>query len=217
MYLTRMFINPARRGTRHLLSSPQRMHAAIMTSFPPGSQLETTDGRVLWRVDEDPREHILLYVSSPARPDLTAVVEQAGWPASESTWQSAPLGQLLDRLAVGQQWRFRLTANPIHNVTVPGQRGKRFGHVTVDQQERWLADRSSGWGFETTSVEVSSRRRLSFTRRTDGTERTVTVSVATFDGVLEVADPEALRRSLGHGLGRAKAYGCGLLTLAPLS
>lgn len=217
MYLTRMFINPARRGTRHLLASPQRMHAAVVTSFPPGSQLETGGGRVLWRVDVDPRKHTQLYVSSPARPDLTAVVEQAGWPASESTWQTATLDQLLDRLADGQQWRFRLTANPVHNVAVPGQRGKRLGHVTVDQQEQWLANRSAGWGFATTSIDVTSRRRLSFARRTDGTERTVTVSVATFDGILEVTDVEALRHSLGHGLGRAKAYGCGLLTLAPLS
>lgn len=217
MYLTRMYINPARRGTRHLLSSPQRMHAAVMTSFPPGSALESESGRVLWRVDVDPRAHTSLYVSSPAQPDLTAVVEQAGWPASESTWQTAPLGQLLDGLAVGQQWRFRLTANPVHNKAVPGERGKRLGHVTVSQQEQWLSDRSSGWGFTTISATVSSRQQLSFARRTDGTERTVTVSVATFDGVLEVTEVELLKHSLGHGLGRAKAYGCGLMTLAPLS
>jgi len=47
--------------------------------------------------------------------------------------------------------------------------------------------------------------------------RTVTLTVAQYDGRLEVTDPEALRRSLVAGIGPAKAYGCGLLTLAATS
>ena len=42
----------------------------------------------------------------------------------------------------------------------------------------------------------------------------MTLGVATFEGVLEVTDPDALRRALTHGIGRGKAYGCGLMTLA---
>jgi len=42
----------------------------------------------------------------------------------------------------------------------------------------------------------------------------VTLVTVTYDGLLEVTDPDALRRTLTRGLGRAKAYGCGLLTLA---
>jgi CRISPR system Cascade subunit CasE len=41
------------------------------------------------------------------------------------------------------------------------------------------------------------------------------VVTVTFDGRLEVTDPDALRRTLTQGI-RAKAYGCGLITLAPL-
>ena len=43
---------------------------------------------------------------------------------------------------------------------------------------------------------------------------TVTLATATFEGHLEVTDVAALRHALNHGVGRAKAYGCGLLTLA---
>jgi CRISPR system Cascade subunit CasE len=42
----------------------------------------------------------------------------------------------------------------------------------------------------------------------------VNLAVATFDGLLEVADADLLRRTLVSGLGPAKAYGCGLMTLA---
>lgn len=220
MYLTQMHLNPARRGTRWLLGSPQRMHAAVLSSFPPGSSTEGPTGRVLWRVDTSEIDKtVTLYVSSPARPDLTAIVEQAGWPATDHGWRTASAAALHDRLDIGQRWGFRLTANPVHSLAVPGERGKRHGHVTVTHQQRWFLDRASGWGFtvDGDALAVHSRRQLSFSRRSDGTDRTVTVTMATYDGVLTVTDPRLLRRALCHGIGRAKAYGCGLLTLAPVS
>ncbi|MEU7482087.1 type I-E CRISPR-associated protein Cas6/Cse3/CasE [Lentzea sp. NPDC042327] len=42
------------------------------------------------------------------------------------------------------------------------------------------------------------------------------LSAASFEGRLEITDPDALRHSLTHGIGHGKAYGCGLLTLAPV-
>ncbi len=43
----------------------------------------------------------------------------------------------------------------------------------------------------------------------------VKLTRVTFDGRLRVLDPAAFRRTLTSGLGKAKAYGCGLMTLAP--
>ena len=40
--------------------------------------------------------------------------------------------------------------------------------------------------------------------------------MARFRGELEITDTEQLRDTLINGMGRGKAYGCGLLTLAPL-
>ena len=190
-----------------------------MQSFPPGSSLQSDEGRVLWRLDRA-REIISLLISSPSRPDLTGLIEQAGWPTSATAWDTASLAPLLDRLEAEQSWRFRVTANPTHSIaTAHGTRGKRSPHVTADQQQSWFTERAASWGFalESSDVTLNERGRDQFTRRTDGTERNVPVSFATFDGVLRVVDPAALRHSLTHGMGRAKAYGCGLMTLAPLS
>ncbi|GAB2456912.1 type I-E CRISPR-associated protein Cas6/Cse3/CasE [Nocardioides hungaricus] len=223
MYLTRMHLNPARRGTRSLVASPQRLHAAVLSGFAPDVPIQSEQGRVLWRLDEGATS-LTLYIASPARPDLTHVVEQAGWPTSPDPWQTLSLDPLRDRLAPGQRWAFRLTANPVRSASQPdGDRGKRYGHVTVAQQVEWLASRSSSWGFDVgqpatgVTADVTSRRRLNFERRTDGGQRTVTISTATYDGLLTVVDPASLRQAMGHGLGRAKGYGCGLLTLAPVS
>lgn len=221
MYLTRMHLNPTRRGARALVGSPQKMHAAVLSAFPPGTPTETERGRVLWRLDVGQRHELSLLISSPAQPDLAHVVEQAGWPTGKDHWQSAPLSRVTDRLETGQSWAFRLTANPVRSVAQGSGRGKRVAHVTVQHQLNWLIERSAEWGFalngphETVTADVVSRRILSFERRSDGGCRQITLTTVTYEGALTVQDPGVLRRAMGHGVGGAKGYGCGLLTLAP--
>ncbi|MFE1130066.1 type I-E CRISPR-associated protein Cas6/Cse3/CasE [Streptomyces albidoflavus] len=51
-------------------------------------------------------------------------------------------------------------------------------------------------------------------RRATGARRHVHLRTATYDGLLDVTDPDALRQTLVEGIGHGRAYGCGLLTLA---
>jgi CRISPR system Cascade subunit CasE len=227
MYVTRFVVNPVRRGAQRLLGSPQAMHAAVLASFPPpastrAARVEPQGGqaRVLWRIDRSGKVSAQLFIVSPAKPDLTHLVEQAGWPTTE-TWQTREYSSLLDRLEAGQRWGFRLKANPVHAVRISeAGRSKPLGHITVAQQEAWLTERASKHGFAlgrgaggTPDVVVHDRETVRFRRE----GRTVTLATATYDGVLEVSDPGALRAALVAGIGRAKGYGCGMLTLAPIA
>lgn len=238
-FLNRVELNARKRGARKLLMSPQAMHAAVESSLP--ASVRRPGERFLWRVDQHgPRND--LYVVSPGRPDFTHIVEQAGWRSEDrDDWVTRPYGPLLSRLSPGQVWAFRLAANPTHiGRTVEGAK-KRFAHVTVAQQTEWLLSRSSQWGFtvaeesrdasgpdaatfggvetnlgETSpAVEVVARSDLRFSR--SGSARPVTIRRAVFEGILEVTDPDVLGHLLVSGIGRAKAYGCGLMTLAPVS
>lgn len=255
MFLSRFRVNTARPGARRLLSSPQAMHAAVMSSFPhilPSDSPRPDAPRVLWRLDQRGRAEVLLYVVSPDRPDLTHLVEQAGWPAvadpENPGWQTRPYTPLLDRLTTGDRWAFRLTANPVHTVRrKEGEPRKLTAHLTPVHQMGWLLDeeRQKRLGFRicekpadrrllpegTThhkrphsgdryELAIRDSRSLAFDKsRGPGSRRDkpVTVVTVTFEGRLEVTDPEALRRALTQGIGRARAYGCGLLTLAPIT
>lgn len=215
MFLTRMFLNPARRGTRFLVGSPQAMHAAVLAAFPPGTATEAVEGRSLWRLDQSDNELALLIVS-PSAPDLTHVIEQAGWPTA-GAWDTIDYSGFLDQVQRGQEYAFRLNANPVKKSRDPEHEGKVLGHVTVRQQSQWLLDRAETNGFEIADgfngephLVVSNRAKKTF-KRGDGT---VTLSTAQFDGRLRITDPNAARKALSFGIGRAKGYGCGLLTLA---
>lgn len=214
MFLSRMAINPARRGARELLASPQAMHVAVLDAFEDSRS--TDEGRVVWRLDRYSGHRVRLYVVSPDKPDFTHIVERAGWPTTQA-WETAAYERFLDSLRVGQQWQFRLTANPVHSIRKEDWRDtKPVAHVTVAQQMDWLLSRASRWGLAVAGDPADCRIVARDVHRFRRQASTVTVAAATYEGRAEVTDTQALRRALTHGVGRAKAYGCGLLTLARL-
>jgi len=220
MYLTRLEINQRRRASRQLLASPHRLHGAVMSCFPRSEN----PGRPLWRVD-DREDGVFLYVLSEMQPDATGLVEDYGWPLAEPPWQARKYTPVLEAVQDGREFNFRLRANPVRNVQIGERapkggrpRGKRVGHVTVAQQREWLVSRAQAWGFTigesaNCTAEVVDRKVWTFPKN----GRTVTVSTAAFEGTLSVTDAGLLRRRLVEGFGPAKAYGCGLMTLAPSS
>ena len=219
MYLSHIAINKQLRKSRQALAFPQMMHAAVMGSFPPGLTDGSEEGklRALWRIDYID-EQIWLYVLSKVKPDFKHIVEQFGWQGSEQLWETKEYNDFLDRLAIGQKWHFRLHANPAHTVE-----GRILPHVTAEHQKKWLIGKAAKSGFAFDNIEIDgesydtfdivSRDIIKFKKLpTDKTY--VTLTVVTFEGTLVVEDVETLREALCVGVGRAKAYGCGLLTLA---
>ena len=160
MYLTRVYLNPYRRGCRHLVSSLQRLHAAVLASFPPGVLQTEGEGRVLWRLDRpndnrrvsrsagtDVSPGLCLYLSSQAAPDPAALVEQAGY-ETEGGVVVKKLDDFLAKLEENQVWGFRITVNPTYRRTEDDGRKRLLGHVTVAQQTQWLLDRAEANGFQ---------------------------------------------------------------------
>ena len=218
MFLSRIAINRQLRKSRQALAFPQMMHAAVLGSFPPifEDENERERARVLWRIDTESMR-TWLYVLSEIKPDFQHIVEQFGWRDSEQSCKTKEYDSFLNRLQVGQRWHFRLHANPVRTVA-----GKRVP-LTLVQQKLWMREQAKRCGFslaysdigveEHDTFEVAYRSTIGF-KKLPGDKEQVTLSVATFEGLLIVEDADKLRLALRAGIGKAKAYGCGLLTLA---
>ena len=182
-----------------------------------------------------------LYISSPVAPDPAGLVEQAGYETQGGVVVKNYDG-FLHKLKAGQDWGFRITVNPVYRRA--GQvnsrnRKKILGHITVDQQTRWFLDRVETHGFEILKsaqaggdlpvledesgnrfdgenlvVSLVDRRLERFSRGSGKEKVQVTLQLATFQGILRVKNPAALCSALINGIGRAKGYGAGLMTLA---
>lgn len=204
MYLSRVELDPRNRETLRALVVPRRLHGAVEAAFA-GPRT-----RRLWRLDRR-GDRLWLLVLSEETPDLAGVVAQFGPP--DGVAETRDYAPLLARVADGSVWRFRLAANPVKNVKVAGGRGTVRNHVTVEQQEEWLAERAPKHGFalEPDGFRVVDSRWISFDKATDGSP--VRIHAVTFEGLLRVTDAGLFREALVHGIGRGKAYGLGLLTL----
>jgi CRISPR system Cascade subunit CasE len=248
-YLSRVRINPLRAASRTLLANPRALHGAVTAGIPDAAPGD----RVLWRLDTDnPRRPVLL-VLTPSKPDWTHIVEQAGWPDADGEhYAIRDYSPLLDHLAIGREFAFRLKASPVQNTSMPEKasphrtktaaelhhRSYRVAHRTAAHQLGWFLERTARWGFtvpvartdrsapglEPTGsaieappaqeVRITDRGRTTFTK--PGTRTPVTLTTATFEGRLRITDLGLLQAALLGGIGPSKAYGCGLLTLAPL-
>lgn len=215
MFLTRLCPDTRRRDVVRVLASPHRVHAALLGAFVEGATAGHGDGRLLWRLDIAASTPVLYFVS-PIRPDHGALGDSLG--CTGLNVQTKEYNAFLDRLAEGQAWAFRLQANPVHNVRLPGRdRGRRLAHVTADQQIEWFLQRAGLHGFAVRKGDggepdlvLRSRRQQTFRRG----ERSVTLATAVFEGTLDVTVASTLRAALTAGIGAGKGYGCGLLTLA---
>lgn len=192
-----------------MLSQPQLLHGAIERSFVGERK------RRLWRIDWLNNRCYVLILSGET-PDFSALLKQYGDISQPPTWETRDLTPLLAGFTDGQIWRFRLKANPVHSVIPEGtlaKRGKVLAHVTLAQQKQWLLARALSLGFALTEdgFDIVHTQWYSFGK---GGGRKVTLHTASFEGVLRITDTQRFQETILSGIGRAKAYGCGLLTVS---
>lgn len=206
MYLTRVELNTERRETMRALSSPGILHGAVERCFAGERK------RRLWRVDTLGHKTYVLILSEDM-PDCSGITAQFGY--AGMPWETKNYDALLSRLAEGQVWRFRLRANPVHSKSASKDaRGTVYAHVTTGYQKKWLLDRAekNGFALNDDDFDVVDTKWELFKKHSN--EKTIlSISTVEFEGVLRVTDREAFIAALTNGIGRAKAYGCGLLTI----
>lgn len=205
MYLSRAELDPTRRSTMIALTSPQKFHGAVENSFSGERR------RRLWRLDSLNGKLYLLLLSEEL-PDLTGLCAQFGTGAAPETRRYEPL---LERVTPGSCWQFRLTANPTRARKDPADplaRGALKPCYLEAEQEQWLLEQAGKHGFALTEGAFQVTRKQTCHFRKNG-KRPVTLLAVTYEGILQVTDPEAFREMLCQGIGRGKAYGLGLMTI----
>jgi len=207
MYLSRLKLNPAVRKTRELLISPYQLHQAIYHAFP-----EDGAGRVLYRIDENQRiGTISLLVQSEKEPD---------WKRAEylnlCLIDKAEFHHFTPDLKSGRALFFRLRANPSVKKQEEGKKnGYRVGLIKEKDQLAWLNRKAESGGFSIVSCRIIPEGIARDDRSGAVNDRLRHFAVF-FEGVLKVTDELIFTETVENGIGSAKGFGFGLLSLAPL-
>lgn len=181
------------------------LHRAVMSLFPvtlPGAPQERrAASKILYRVDETATGRVVL-VQSAARPT------QAPPTAKVKAVHSGTA------MTAGTLVRFRVAVNAVTRSRRPD--GKhRDAPLPENQVEGWLGGKLAG-ALADVTVLNSTRSVYGVNRKGLKRDTSAALQVDTIDGVGTVHDPDRLLELVVDGVGRAKAYGCGLLTLSPI-
>lgn len=221
-------ISPAqaqlRSAVRDLAHAPYGQHQWIWKFFSSEADPDKRAARdFVFRahlVDDVPRYYV---VSSRA-----PVAFSADWEVQSRDYN--PL------LPVGQRLSFVLCANPV--VSKKNTEGKSRRHDVVMQAKKdarteladqrqpaadlvsasclaWLQARAAKAGFDLVGATVEAYQQQK--ARKHNVEKEISFSSVEFSGELRVTDPQLFQQTLLHGLGHAKAFGCGLLLVKKVS
>jgi len=229
LYLSRILFDSRERRIWKVMQSPYRIHAAIMKAYP-GHKPHSAG--VLFRIEKAQKDIMIpILVQSHVRPEWDYLIEQY-----ESAVQLHPVKDISDlRFTQGQKLRFCLRANPI--VTKKDNKGRlntegkaktcRLPILIESHQLEWIRkkglcvrrDKQDGTsvdgGFHV--LQCLSINEPAWVHNKQGQKEPIKIQTVIFQGILQVTDPDAfLQNSVIRGIGPAKAFGCGLLSLAKI-
>lgn len=233
-YLSRLALNPRDRRVQRDVADCQALHRTILSAFPRVDGDARSGCGVLYRLEVG-RGEVTVLVQSRIRP---------GWSSLPTNYLAADAGcksveELYADIRDGQALRFRIRANPTKRIS-PSNPGRRTGPRVELQREEdqvdWLKRKGDAGGFELVTVRVTTGLgagrgpqlsevpdvRVVAGEKVHGWRATpaaggarLTFGSVLFDGELRVTDATRFREALLGGIGSGKAYGFGLLSVAP--
>ncbi|MFD1215135.1 type I-E CRISPR-associated protein Cas6/Cse3/CasE [Microbulbifer celer] len=203
MHLTKLTLDPSSAQARRDLGDAYEMHRTLVRAFALDEH--SAPPRFLWRMEVGGNAWAMpvVLVQSVAEANWSVLADQPNYLQKPVESKLIALEQLVES---GNSYRFRLQANP--TVT---RCGKRYGLVGEADQLAWLQRQGERHGFDLSTVLVAASDVLSSRK---GSAR-ISVRRTCFEGVLQVNNTETFSRALMAGIGPAKAFGCGLLSVAP--
>ena len=199
MFLSQQHINRHHALAQRDLGDRHELHRTVLSAFP--KQI-SADERVLFRLEIDRRRPCaIVLIQSQTLPN---------WGTSRRPNEPGYLLQPPETRAIQPQIKdgmcllFRLQSNP----TVKWD-GKRHAIFDDDRLIEWLRRKGEAHGFAVDPRHV----RIVKPGKAYGKRGRQTWHVVQFDGLLEVVGAEAFASALRDGIGSAKAFGCGLLSV----
>ena len=210
-HLAQLRLNGRSGAVHHDLGDAGRLHRRVQSMFPDTTPRTGTS--TLYRLEREPSGPVLLVQSM-------IPVNSKALPAGYTTGvDHRDLAPLFAWIANGLTLRYRIDANPIKapRAADSRERGRRVP-LLGEEAVAWWERKAAAAGLLAQLILDTPQQPLLADRGTDGDDkpqRRARLGMVRFEGVATVTDPDALRTSLTHGIGQGRAFGAGLLSIAP--
>jgi CRISPR system Cascade subunit CasE len=208
MYLSKLVLDWRSRQVQAELANRYELHRTLASAF---ASADYTADRLLYRVEMSRQEPPLTILLQSATSPNWAALEQKRYllrPAETRPYNP--------QVQAGERFAFRLLANPTRRLRsqkedVPGKRVPLYG---FDDQQGWIERKAGQHGFQLLAVQVTNLTD-EYAYKVIEKERTrLTHHGVRYEGVLQVTDAAHFAQTLAGGIGSAKGFGFGLLSIA---
>ena len=199
MYLSRLILNPESDYVNSLINNPARMHVALQTG-PFGSTRK--ERNVLYRLMREGNIYVL-YVQSDVLPDWKTVTGK-----NIVLDGIRNVSGLMDCFDNENIFGFTIRANPCKR-----NENKIMPIMDTSLKLQWMKRCAEKYGFELLQCRETGMERHNVQKK----DMRFVVCSTDFNGILKIKDKELFKKAFREGIGREKAYGCGLLMLSMAS
>lgn len=207
LYLSRLALNLRSDAVRRDLRDVQQLHRTVMSQFDENAGNRAAQ-QVLFRLDLGRDAAPRLLIQSGQAPRWALDKHYALHPPETKDVEAA-----LAAIARGQRLRFRLRANPTKRPPDPERpNAPRLPLTSWNDRVSWLRRKLADAGARLAEGNLDVVSQPRDTGRAN--VHSVTIWPVLFEGLLTVEDPDSLRQAIVAGIGPARAYGNGLLSVA---
>lgn len=208
MYLSKLLLDPANRQVQSEIANRYELHRTLTKQFP---ETNRADIGLLFRI-EIPDQHsyqpIILLVQSQVKPSWQGLLE------SGLLTEPASIKEYDISASAGENYYFRLQANPTIRKKQSEGHSKRVGLYTAEDQKAWLERKAESGGFLIRTAKIHDLGLIRSTKLKGDRKHPIQHLGIQFEGVLKVTDADIFFQTIKNGIGSAKAFGFGLLSLA---
>jgi CRISPR system Cascade subunit CasE len=204
-----VYLSKVQLGWEHA-KNPYELHKALWQLFPD-------------RPDEN-RSFLFRVENVVKNQSAQLLMQSVDKPVAGAKVELLACREILLHLHEGQFLRFRLRANPIKTIKdvekgIVEKKGKSFTRtarvplIHEEQQQAWLERKFENIAL-LQSLNIQKELVLNFRKHKE--QRSGKIQTVLFDGVFQVLNPTALITMMEQGIGPAKSFGCGMLSVAPV-
>ncbi len=203
LYLSKLLINAEYAPLRDYQTDTARLHSLIYSLFG-----DLSNERILWA-----EENEIGSIQRTQVGKIVLILSKSKPLAPSVNWLSISSIAISDSFLDHKIYRFKLKAN-----CVKTKNYKRIAITDTLELKEWLRKQFSKGGCSLLGCDVLNHTLETISRgKKSKPVPKIQLNSCRFSGEFAVNDPSKFRQMFSQGIGKAKAFGFGLLEIAPLA
>lgn len=208
MYLSKLSLDPKHAQVQSEVANRYELHRTLTAQFPGKKR---KDIGLLYRIelpDQYCFQPITLLIQTQIEPDWRNIYDRG------MLFKPPQVKVFTTNFSKSEKFYFRLLGNPTARRKQHDGSRKRVGLYDREDQQDWILRKAQYGGFKVLSLQLADLGLIESSKKKNNQTFQIKHLAVKYEGLLQIIDPEDFKKTFVKGIGSAKAFGFGLLSLA---